>query len=299
MCNNRSMKEKIDLHTHTIFSDGWKAPCALLKRAQKEGISIIAITDHDSIDAYKSLELFKPKLENRIIVIPGIEFTSCVNDQEDLHILGYGIDYKNSGIKDIQIYVRQKQLIRKNIFNNILYDFSLSHIADVLDKRDNNSYGLKNYNFYDMLKIYKVKEETISAIKAKYKGAIKFLDSIDTDAPQIIDVIHGAKGYAFFAHPGHYKWSNQAIFDTARKLKSYDIDGIEVYHPRNNYERQLMLSAFCDANSLYKSAGSDYHGSPFHDSDKKLGGINLTTNESIDSLPIINKILDEGKGMEF
>lgn len=290
---------KVDLHTHTIFSDGYKSPMTLVDMAKKQGVDVLSITDHDSVVAYHELERHKSKIAKRILLVPGIEFTASISSRGDIHMLGYGVDYNNSGILDIQTEVRRKQILKKDIFNNILFDYSLGEVADILDKREGTGYGLRNYNFYDLIKIYGVDEATFKIIKQKYKESIKFIDSIATDAPQIIDIIHQAGGYAIFAHPGGYKWNSKEMLEATEYLRKYGVDGIEVFHPDNDRDTQILLSALCADHSLLMSGGSDYHGSIFSRSKHIIGAYDEIANSNVQSLNLIDKLVEEEKGFEI
>ena len=81
------MQNTIDLHTHTTKSDGTFLPNELLELAENQNISILSITDHESVDAYYDMDrnLFTGK------IIPGIELrTSCFGVA--IELLGYGFD---------------------------------------------------------------------------------------------------------------------------------------------------------------------------------------------------------------
>ena len=81
------MENTIDLHTHTTKSDGTFLPDDLLKLAENQKLSILSITDHESVDAYYDMDrsLFSGK------IIPGIELrTSCFGVA--IELLGYGFD---------------------------------------------------------------------------------------------------------------------------------------------------------------------------------------------------------------
>ena len=84
------MKKLIDLHTHSLCSDGSMTPRELVAHAKREGIAAIALSDHDCVDGLADAMDEGEKLG--VEVIPAIEF-SVVSDTET-HILGYFIDPK-------------------------------------------------------------------------------------------------------------------------------------------------------------------------------------------------------------
>ena len=78
----------VDLHTHTVYSDGHLTPEALVEYAVKKGLAAVAITDHDSIEAFERAHAAAAR---RIEMVPGVEISSAL-DGLDLHILGYFVD---------------------------------------------------------------------------------------------------------------------------------------------------------------------------------------------------------------
>ena len=81
--------EKIDLHMHTVFSDGTDTPEEIIARVRESGIGLFSVTDHDGIKAASAIP---PLLsENGPAFITGVEF-SCRDGEGKYHVLGYGYD---------------------------------------------------------------------------------------------------------------------------------------------------------------------------------------------------------------
>jgi len=76
-----------DLHSHTTFSDGSLTPDELIARAIGKGVDVLAITDHDTLDAYRDL----PQANADITVVPGVEL-STQWENTGIHVLGLNID---------------------------------------------------------------------------------------------------------------------------------------------------------------------------------------------------------------
>lgn len=93
--------EKIDLHIHSVFSDGIAEPETLVEYAEKKGFKYIAISDHNTVAAYLQTNILNFK-----IVIPAVEF-DCWHKGVLVHILGYGIDVHNESLKPF--YAKDKR----------------------------------------------------------------------------------------------------------------------------------------------------------------------------------------------
>ena len=120
---------KIDLHTHTKASDGQYTPSELISKAEKIGIDVIAVSDHDTIDGLE--EAIQYSKEKEIKVIPGIEF-SAKADKGKMHILGLGINYKDKELIDITNGLKMNRNERNEklieMFNHEGIEISLSDV---------------------------------------------------------------------------------------------------------------------------------------------------------------------------
>ena len=101
---------KVDLHLHSTASDGRLSPADIVRQAAEQGLSVIAIADHDSIDGIAPA-LVATKTFPRLKVIPGVEINTDVPDGE-VHILGYFIDYTNHKLKGPLERLRSSRLKR-------------------------------------------------------------------------------------------------------------------------------------------------------------------------------------------
>ena len=89
----------IDLHTHTDQSDGELSPFALLDRAQKNGVSVVSIADHDTLAAYdQGVASYAEKIG--ITLVPGVEISTVDESGKKWHILGHFIDPFDLGLCD-------------------------------------------------------------------------------------------------------------------------------------------------------------------------------------------------------
>lgn len=243
---------KLDMHIHTTASDGKLTPIEVVELAIKKNLKGIAITDHDTVNGVIEAREYN---QNDIIIIPGIEF-SCIKNNNEIHLLGYFIDYKNDNIINItnKIITHRKNRADKIIkkLNNIGVNIK---VEDVLNESKGKSIGRPHIARVLINKNY---VNSINEAFEKYlaKGRPAYVKRYKLSLQEGIDLIHNANGIAVIAHPG--------LLDNSINLKtlihSYNIDGIEVYHSKHseNQEKQFYKIAIND--NLIITGGSDYHG---------------------------------------
>jgi predicted metal-dependent phosphoesterase TrpH len=241
-----------DLHLHSRFSDGTYDPGNLLDLGKKLHLSIISITDHDTVEGYQYAEsLFKAK---NIFLIPGTEITAEYQNNE-IHLLGYFIDCANQkllkSLAEFQKYrcerIREivKALNKLSIPLEAETVFLLAnckapgrpHVARALVKR-----GF--CNSYD---------EAFERFLRKNKPA--WVPKFKTPIDQAIKLIHEAGGLAILAHPGLNK--NDELIPI---FKEMGLDGIECFHSKHSESMQKHYIQIAKQLGLLVTGGSDCHG---------------------------------------
>lgn len=91
----KDYENSVNLHVHSTFSDGKADAQTLVEQAKAKGLKYIAISDHNTLDAYFKTDILKEE-----IVIPAIEF-DCWYGTVFLHILGYGVDVNNKELQSL------------------------------------------------------------------------------------------------------------------------------------------------------------------------------------------------------
>src|SRR6185295_18323001 len=88
----------VDLHTHTVASDGTLTPRELVAEASRRGVRVLAITDHDSTDGLAAA-IDEARRHPPLTIVPGIEI-NCDVEGAEIHILGYYMDYEAAWFQD-------------------------------------------------------------------------------------------------------------------------------------------------------------------------------------------------------
>jgi hypothetical protein len=243
----------IDLHIHTSASDSLLEPEEVVKWAVKKNLKVIGITDHDTVSGIDKA-IREAKKYKDLYIVPGIEFSAEYYDEE-VHILGYFIDYKSTILaKHINKlkssrYIRVKKIINKLKKLNIQITFE-----EVMNIANKGSLGRPHIARVLMNKGY---VNSIEEAFEKYIGKDKpaYVNKYKLTIEESINLIHNIGGIAVLAHPGLL--NNKNIIEEVIKLK---IDGIEIYHPKHTSEYIKHLRIIAVKNSLIFTGGSDCHG---------------------------------------
>lgn len=194
LCNLQEHYKKADLHIHTTASDGIFSSQEIIGMAEKAGLSYIAITDHDTVEGLFGLKQTSPNL----VLIPGIEFTSDVDDKE-VHILGYNIDISNTGLLEklaAIAYYRSKritEIISRS--NHLGYKLSFEQLPVNCNslKRSHIAASLVNQVYFT--NVPEAFETLLSVDKPAY------VPHYPQQPADIINLIKQAKGISVLAHP--------------------------------------------------------------------------------------------------
>ncbi|MEK7263156.1 MAG: PHP domain-containing protein [Bacteroidota bacterium] len=246
-----------DLHMHTNYSDGVFEPSALLKKVKKAGMEIVSITDHDTVDALD--EAIDIGDELNIEVIPGVELSVSTGDN-DIHLLAYFFDYKNSDLlaylhfAKAERYSRAVRIVEKLHSIGIPLDFDavLSFAGKGCICRTHIAKALHKNKF-----VHSLQE---SFVKYIGYGQPAYEEKKTLSIKEAIALINSAGGLTFIAHPG--KNFSDAVF---HQLVDDGIDGIEVIHPSHTTQLVKHYRSLATEYFLLESGGSDFHGAERND----------------------------------
>jgi predicted metal-dependent phosphoesterase TrpH len=242
----------VDLHIHTIFSDGMYSPEEVVTLASRANISIISITDHDTVEG------IEPVLEAAknlgLTVIPGVEL-SARKENKSVHILGYFIDYKNAGLVDFLKWMKKARYERAEKVLEKLKSFGIKlNMQEVVEEAGLGVIGRPH--IAEVL----VKRGSVNGIGeafAKYLGYGKpcYVPKANVNPKEAIDVIKDATGIPILAHPGLLSQD-----DWIPELVEDGLEGIEVWYSRHSKNQIKKYKRIAQTHNLLMSGGSDSHG---------------------------------------
>jgi hypothetical protein len=252
----------IDLHTHSLASDGTDTPAGLIGKAAAAGLSVIALTDHDSIAGWPAaLEALPPGLT----LIRGTEF-SCVHTRADgrrtrLHLLGYLYDPEHPGLRAERERLQADRLGRgRRIVENLAaagYPITWQRVSELAE---GGSIGRPH------VARALVEQGIVGSVGEAFGDLLSsrspyYAEKHDTDVFEAIALVLAAGGLPVFAHPLARTRGAVVGDDVIVAMAQAGLVGIEVEHPDQVEADRVLLRGLAAELGLIPTGSSDYHGS--------------------------------------
>jgi len=249
---------KIDLHSHTRYSDGQLTPAELVDRAQNMQLDVLAITDHDTVMGVEVAMAYQAQQKRNMTIIAGVEISTGWHGF-DIHILGLNVNHKDpqflqrlqqqSETREIRAKEMDAKLVKAGVEGIYVAAKELAgvgqitraHFARVMVSR-----GIVN---------------NMEAVFKKYlgKGKRAHVKPQWIDIAEAVKWIQDAGGKAVLAHPRHYGLSAKWLRRLIVAFKQFGGDGMEVIHSHLSPDNKRQLADFAREYDLLASAGSDFH----------------------------------------
>ena len=263
----------IDLHMHTIYSDGDKTVEEVLKMCENKKLEYISITDHDTCKQYNNVALKNNNIFNGKIII-GSEL-HAVFQKKNIEILAYNINPNIISKWCEKYYSEEKLREQQDICRQRLFDICNKHGLVYDESKIRKPKKVSEYverPIYEEVMKHKENHKILGEFTESFgiffrKGLANpessyFMNHIEfrPQYKEVINTIHKAGGKAFLAHPFEYKIEDTiTLIDKLRE--DTNLDGIECFHPSSEEKsKRNILVTYARENNLFISGGSDYHG---------------------------------------
>ena len=249
--------DRIDLHTHTICSDGSMTPAELVRHAKESGLRAVAVADHDTSDGVK--EAVKTGSEVGIEVIPAIEL-SAKSDTET-HILGYFIDPDSEALRMAVDYIRDVRVQRIGETCEMLgrhgIDVSLDEVKEIAGG------GILCRAHIGKIMTEKGYSESPKAAFNQWLnvGCPCYSESQALTDIEAVELIRKAGGDAYLAHLHLTKKPAEELDKFVKCLAEAGLAGIEGYYTDYTVQHEREYRALAEKYGLKISGGTDFHGS--------------------------------------
>ncbi|MGH9346985.1 MAG: PHP domain-containing protein [Vicinamibacterales bacterium] len=249
----------IDLHLHTTASDGLCAPELLVQQAAAQGLTTIAVTDHDTTAAVPAATRLSEAAG--LTLVPGIEITA-VEAGRDVHVLGYFIDPAHEGLQAFLARARESRLDRVRAIGDRLaalgVPIDVAPLVDDASRQDGRSIGRPQVA-RALIATGHAADVNDAFERWLARGRPGFVPRAGASPEQVIAIIHDAGGLASLAHP-----ELTEIDARIPPLRDAGLDALEAYHSEHDERVRDRYLSLAGRLGLLVTGGSDYHGDPAH-----------------------------------
>lgn len=249
----------IDLHMHSIASDGNHTPEELIKLAKEKKAKYLSLTDHDTI---ANLEEFnKIAVREGLNVINGVEieteidtlFKNSGQQFKRIHILGYGFKDKKKMEEKLTAVKKLKDESISELLDKVKSSGLYADISDI-----ERYIGHQFINDSSIMRFLYEQGVTKAQILEyfKYRNITYCLT-----AEEAIDLIKSCGGVPVMAHPGRTtaKYGKELEEDIVTRLKDIGLLGIEALHSLHTNEQMIRYKKMAQEMGIIYTVGSDYH----------------------------------------
>jgi len=248
------MPSRADLHTHSTYSDGRLTPTELIERAASNGLEVLALTDHDCTDGIAEA-LGAAQKHPRLLFIPGVELSTDL-PREEMHVLGYFLDWQNPRFQDRLDRLRRSRLERgqkmlaklKRLGVEVSWQRVEEIAGDGAVGRPHIALAMLEAGHISSL------EEAFERYLARNGPA--YVEREKITPTEAVQILTAASGLPVLAHPRDLQHLEPLLLE----LKQAGLIGIEVYY--QDYDQQTIerLLAVAHQHDLVPLGGSDFHG---------------------------------------
>ena len=248
----------IDLHTHSLASDGTDTPGELINKAHASGITVLGLMDHDTVAGWDEATMY---LRPGMSLVLGSEISCQTLDGTRVHMLGMLFDRDNLALSEVLATTRDNRLTRMNRIiarlNEAGYEIS---IEDVLAQLAPGA-TLGRPHLADALIAKKLVASRDEAFAELLHNNSKYYISHYSPTPEdAIKLIKQAGGVAVIAHPLASLRGRTISIESFKSMVEAGLDGIEISHRDQSEDERELLREVVARYGIIATGSSDYHG---------------------------------------
>ncbi|TMA85546.1 MAG: PHP domain-containing protein, partial [Deltaproteobacteria bacterium] len=254
----------IDLHSHTLHSDGDRSPAQLFAEAKTGGVEVLAVTDHDTVFGLEECRVASEASGVRLVT--GIEL-SCELHGREVHVLGHFIDPRAPALERMAsgMLAERRERMERMVALAQRMGFSGVTMERVVAASGGENLG-RPHLARALVDCGHAQSMNDAFDRFLRTNGPLWVDRKRLPTEEAIRLVHEAGGTASIAHPGANGISRQEL----NALAAEGLDGVEAWHPEHPPNQAEAFVRWADELGLVVTAGSDYHG-PGVQPDRKLG----------------------------
>ncbi|CAD6242339.1 unnamed protein product [Miscanthus lutarioriparius] len=258
----RRPRVAVELHAHSARSDGSLSPADLVERAHRNGVKVLALTDHDTMAGVP--EAVEAAKQYPIRIIPGVEISAVhspssdeTGAEEPVHILAYYGAWGPAKPQELERFlasIRDGRYARANQMLLKLKDLGMPmKLEDVCKIAGNGVAPGRLHVARAMVYAGYVENLRQAFSRYLYDGGPAYATGSEPNGKSVVQLVCRSGGVAVLAHP----WALKNTAAVVKDLKAAGLHGIEVYRSDGKVSG---LSDLADTYNLLKLGGSDFHG---------------------------------------
>jgi predicted metal-dependent phosphoesterase TrpH len=254
----------IDLHTHSLRSDGALEPGALIERAAARGVKIQALADHDTLAG--AAEAIATGERVGVRVIPSTELNT-ESEWGDVHILGYFLDPADTALEDRLRWLREHRGRRIELMveklNALGYPIALARVLEIAQGGSLGRPHVAQALFEaGHVPTYDSAFDTLIA-----KDAAAYVERVGLSPLEAVQLVVAHGGVPSLAHP----FTVVGLEELVPLIVAAGLAGIEAYYGSHRPAMTAACLALARRYDLVPTGGSDFHGRGEHGA--PLGGV--------------------------
>jgi 3',5'-nucleoside bisphosphate phosphatase len=261
-----------DLQGHSKQSDGALAPADVVAAAAAAGVTLFALTDHDTTEGVA--EAVEAGARTGLRVVPATEISATFGGQQDLHILGYLIDPDESALVGALARGRHAREHRAEAMIDALTKLGFAVDHEMLAHRtaEGQSIGrphlaqavVSRPENHERLAADGLLDPTAFLVEYLIEGRPAFVPRAAPTVPEAIELIHGAAGLAVWAHPFWDIDSDRGVLEALDEFHQSGLDGVEAFYVTHSEAQTQLLAKRARSLGLLTTGSSDFHGPEHH-----------------------------------
>lgn len=253
------MKNLVDLHLHSNYSDGVRTPTELVNMAKELGLRAIALADHDTVDGID--EALAAGAACGLEVLPALEFSVAFGSYRDVHLLGYLLDHHDPALLDMLKDFRDKREARGEAIVGRINEKLISEGKDTISSAEaaalaGGALGRPHIAQVLMSKGY---------AHDMQDAFVRYL--LPCDVPkryfpveEALATVKRLGGVAVLAHPTTITNERDTLTGIIDQLAALGLSGLEVFNNVCSENESAFLRGYAEKKGMIWTGGSDYHG---------------------------------------
>ena len=246
----------VDLHTHSICSDGSLAPAELVQRATAAGVDVLALTDHDTIAGLEEAQ--QAAARARIRLVPGVELSASWRSQS-IHVLGLWIDPGSARLQGMLATQADRRRVRMRRICSALSKLGLPGAALLAAVEANPGLPTRSHLAEALLAGGHVSRADDAFRKYLGAGRAAHFAAEWPALAEVVAWIRDAGGIASLAHPVRYALSAGARRQLLADFVAAGGGALEVVTGGNGAQHSETCAMLAVKFGLLGSIGSDFH----------------------------------------